>query len=162
MNAKSMVPCLLALLLAGWAMPAAAQAPSQTEREVTQFIQESYQYLNTNLKERADYSARGALEFWSSGGLLQEIPPGGKADEYDAVSIHPKHIRVTPLLEGQAAVAHFYTEGSITPKGAAPVGHYLVRVTQVYVKENGQWRVRSSHFSPITGGAGTSQTTQEN
>lgn len=162
MNTNAHVRFLLAFLIAGWAASVPAQAQSQTETEVTQTILDAYEYLNTNLKERSDYSSRGALEFWSSGGLLQEIAPGDRPDEYDAINIHPKHIRVTPLVEGQAAVAHFYTEGSMTPKGAAPVGHYLVRVTQAFVKENGAWRIRSSHFSPITGGAGTSQTAQEN
>jgi hypothetical protein len=42
------------------------------------------------------------------------------------------------------------------------VGHYLTRVTQVFVKEDGMWKVRSSHWSAVTGGAGTTQTSQEN
>jgi len=30
-------------------------------------------------------------------------------------------------------------------------------VTQVYVKENGKWKVRAAHWSPIAGGSGTNQ-----
>ena len=52
----------------------------------------------------------------------------------------------------------YYSEGSMTPKGSKPVGHYMTRVTQAFVKENGEWRIRASHWSPIMGGAGTSQT----
>lgn len=153
---------ILALLLVGWAVPSAGHSQSQTETEVTQFILESAEYTNANLKTRADeYSMRGALEFWSSGGLLQEIAATGRPEEYSSVNIHPKHIRVIPLIEGQAAVAHYYSEGSLTPKGSAPVGHYLTRVTQVFVKENGKWKLRSSHWSPVGGGAGTSQTALE-
>lgn len=158
-----LIPCILAVLMVVGLVPSTAHAQSRTETEVTQAIMESAAYANANLTDRPEgYSTRGALEFWSSGGLLQEIPPNGRAGEFDAINIHPKHIRVIPLVEGQAAVAHYYSEGSLTPKGAAPVGGYLTRVTQVFVKENGKWKIRSSHWSPITGGAGTSQTALEN
>jgi hypothetical protein len=138
-----------------------AYAQSETEKEVTQTILDSNAYTNKNLKAQADeYSSKGALEFWSSGGLLQEIAPGGRPDEFDAVSITAKHIRVITLVEGQAAVAHYYSEGSLKPKGATAVGHYLTRVTQVFVKEAGKWKIRSTHWSVISGGSGTSQATQ--
>jgi hypothetical protein len=138
-----------------------ANAQSDTEKEVTQAIIASNEYTHKNLKDNPDnYSAKGALEFWSSGGLLQEIAPGSRPDEYEAISIKPSHIRVLTLVEGQAAVAHYYAEGSLKPKGSAAVNHYLTRVTQVFVKEAGKWKVRSAHWSPIAGGSGTSQTTQ--
>jgi hypothetical protein len=150
------------LAITGLALGATyAFAQSQTEKEVTQTIVTSNEYTNKNLKNRLDdYSAKGALEFWSSGGLLQEITPTGRPDEYESFSLQPKHIRVLTLVDGQAAVAHYYAEGSMKPKGAAAVAHYLTRVTQVFVKEGGKWKVRSSHFSPIAGGSGTSQTIQ--
>jgi hypothetical protein len=137
-----------------------AYAQSDTEKEVTQTIIESNTYTNQNLKGRADdYSSKGALEFWSSGGLLQEIPPGGRPDAFDAINISAKNIRVTALVEGQAAVAQYYSEGSMKPKGAPAVGHYLTRVTQVFVKEAGKWKIRSSHWSAVMAGSGTTQTT---
>ncbi|MEP6994704.1 MAG: nuclear transport factor 2 family protein [Acidobacteriota bacterium] len=138
-----------------------ALAQSDTEKEVTQTIVASNEYSNKNLKNSPDaYSAKGALEFWSSGGLLQEIAPAGRPDEYESISIKPKNIRVLTLVEGQVAVAHYYAEGSMKPKGSSAVNHYMTRVTQVFVKEAGKWKVRSSHWSPIAGGSGTSQTTQ--
>jgi SnoaL-like domain len=149
------------VLVAGLTLCAGyAYAQSDTEKEVTQTIIESNTYTNQNMKSRADdYSSKGALEFWSSGGLLQEVPPGGRPDDFDAVNITAKNIRVTTLVEGQAAVANYYAEGSLKPKGAPAVGHYLTRVTQVFVKEGGKWRIRSSHWSPIAAGSGTTQTT---
>lgn len=159
---RSRISCILAFLLVGWAVPSTVSAQSQTETEVMQTIHESNEYVNANLRDADDYSMHGALEFWSSGGLLQEIPPNGRLDVYDAINVQAKHIRVLPLAEGEAAVAHYYLEGSLAPKGAAPVGHYLARVTQVFVKEDGAWKIRSSHWSPVTGGSGTSQTTLEN
>ncbi len=149
------------LVIAGLAIGSnVAQCQTQTEKEVTQTIIESARYTNANLKgQEGDYSRYGALEFWSSGGLLQEIPAGGRPDVWEAISITPKNIRVITLVEGQAAVANYYSEGMMKPKGSPAVNHYLTRATQVFVKEDGKWKVRSSHWSPITGGAGTSQTT---
>lgn len=139
-----------------------AYAGSETEEEVKQAIIEGVAYLNENLKGEPDsYSKHGALEFWSSGGLLQKIPPDGRLGEFDSIRIHVKHITVLTLVEGQAAVAHYYAEGSMKPKGYPAVSNYLTRVTQVFVKEDGAWKVRSSHFSPITGGSGTTQTAEE-
>ena len=137
-----------------------AYPQSDTEQEVKAVIIESYEDSNSTLVTRMDdYSMHGALEFWSSGGLLQEVSRDASADEYDVLSIQPKHIEVITLVEGQAAVAHYYAEGTMKPKGSAAVAHYLTRATQVFVKENGSWKIRSSHYSPIAGGAGTSQTT---
>jgi SnoaL-like domain len=150
------------LVVAGLAVGSGlARAQSQTEKEVTQTILDSARYTNANLKgQEGDYSRSGALEFWSSGGLLQEIPPGGRPDAYEAIVITPKNIRVITLVEGQAAVANYYSEGMMKPKGSPAVNHYLTRATQVFVKEDGKWKIRSSHWSPIAGGTGTSQTTQ--
>jgi len=138
--------------------PSMASAQSQTEQEVTQTIIDAYEYGNTHLQVPNDRSQHGSLEFWSSGGLLQEIPQSGGAEEYDALNIQPKHISVATLVEGQAAVAHYYAEGSMKPKGYPAVSNYLVRVTRVYVKEDGAWKIRSAHYSAVLGGLGTSQT----
>ncbi len=103
-------------------------------------------------------SKNGALQFWSSGGLMHEVP----ATDSGAVteqSLTPKHITVVPLVEGQAAVAMYYSEGRLHPPGSEPVSHYLTRVTEVYVKEGGTWKIRAAHWSPVVGGSGTSQTT---
>jgi hypothetical protein len=152
-----------ALVIAGLAVsPSLVYGQSQTEKEVTQTILEANAYINTNLRSQADgYSSQGALEFWSSGGLLNEIPASGRPDEWNAINITPKYIKVIPLVEGQAAVALYYSEGMMQPKGSAAVSNYLTRVTQVFVKENGKWKVRASHWSAVTGGAGTSQTALE-
>lgn len=153
---------IFVLLFAGLlAVPALAAAQTQTEREVIQEILASSRYSNQNLTtEPESYSRLGALEFWSSGGLLQEISREGRLDRFVALNVQPKHIRVITLVEGQAAVAMFYSEGSLHPEGAAPVPNYRTRVTQVFVKEDGRWRVRASHWSALGAGAGTTQIVQ--
>jgi hypothetical protein len=44
------------------------------------------------------------------------------------------------------------------PKGLPAVPNYRTRVTQIFVKEDSGWKVRSAHWSPLMGGAGTSRT----
>lgn len=153
----------LALLVAIGILGAGVALAQSTEEEITEMLLENNAYIRENLMDAADtYSREGAVEFWSSGGLMQEVPPGGGPQRpWDHFNLDPKHIRVIELVPGQAAVAMYYSEGSMQPKGAAPVPHYFTRVTQVFVKEDGEWKIRASHWSPVSGGSGTSQTAVE-
>ncbi|MCH2314555.1 MAG: hypothetical protein MK411_11235 [SAR202 cluster bacterium] len=128
------------------------------KEDIIKQIMASNDYVNKTKTNMSEYSKEGALEFWSSGGLLHEVGPDGRSDEYESFNMSIKHVEVLILVPKKAAVAMYYSEGSMTPKGSKPVGHYMTRVTQAFVKENGEWRVRASHWSPIMGGAGTSQT----
>jgi hypothetical protein len=139
--------------------PAFAVGQSATVREVTETIMENNGYLNQNLTARpGSYSSEGALEFWSSGGLMNKV--SDRASAFDMVNVEVKHIQVLPIVEGQVAVAHYYSEGAMKPKGFAGVSNYLTRVSQVYVKEGERWVIRSSHWSPVAAGSGTTQTVQ--
>jgi len=138
---------------------ALAQADPATEKAVKKAILDSNAYAQKNLKDQDDtVSKDGSLEFWSSGGFLQDVKADTKPDEYESVNIDAKHIHVITLVPGQIAVAQYYSEGSMAPKGSAAVSNYRTRATQVFVKENGKWKVRAAHWSPIAGGSGTSQT----
>jgi len=128
------------------------------KEDIIKQIMASNDYVNKTKTNMSEYSKEGALEFWSSGGLLHEVGPDGRSDEYESFNMSIKHVEVLILVPKKAAVAMYYSEGSMTPKGSKPVGHYMTRVTQAFVKENGEWRIRASHWSPIMGGAGTSQT----
>jgi hypothetical protein len=150
--------CILAVVCLFVSVGVAA-AQSDTEQEIKQSIIDRYEFLNENSRApEGVFSSLGGMTFWSSGGLLQKIPPAPeqRPEEYEAHHVLPKHIEVITLVEGQVGIAHFYAEGSLKPVGAGTVGHYLVRVTEVFVNEDGVWRVRSSHWSPIAGGSGTS------
>jgi hypothetical protein len=146
------------------AMPSMAPAQQSTgQQEVRQAIWDSYNYSKENMADApGTYSSEGAREFWSSGGLLQVVPADSPLNEYDSFSLTPKHIRIMMLADDQVAVAHFYAEGAFKVKGQPAVTDYMTRATQVFVKENGAWKVRSSHFSPIMGGSGTPQRSVEN
>ena len=152
---------IIALVLTGVLMFAGAfaYADEATEKEVIKQIMDTNAYTKKNLKGVGDDIAKeGSLEFWSSGGLLNEVSPGGEPQKFDAISLNPKHIRVITLVPGEIAVAQYYSEGGLAPVGIAPVSNYRTRVTQVLVKQGGKWKTRAAHYSPITGGAGTSQT----
>lgn len=138
---------------------AIAQADPATEAEIKKVILEDLAYAKKNLRDAPDsVSKDGSLEFWSSGGFLQNVKADADPDEYEAVNIDAKHIQVITLVPGRAAVAHYYSEGSMAPKDSAAVSNYRTRATQVFVKENGDWKVRAAHWSPIASGSGTSQT----
>ncbi|MDP7529896.1 MAG: hypothetical protein QGH61_11365, partial [Candidatus Marinimicrobia bacterium] len=62
--------------------------------DVKQRIEDSFAHLNKMKKSLNDYSKDGALEFWSSGGLLQTIDPTGRPETYDEIKLTPKHIEV--------------------------------------------------------------------
>ena len=142
-----------------WISAPFAYADESTEMEITQLIIDTNAEVRENLKGEANTVAEdGSLEFWSSGGLLQEVAPSSEEVEYEAFTIVPKHIRIVTLVPGEVAVAQYYAEGSMHPKGGKPVANYRTRATQVYVKEGGEWKIRAAHWSPIAGGGGTSQT----
>ena len=129
--------------------------------EIKKQIMDNNEYFRKNKRGANEYSKLGALEFWSSGGLMQKVESNVRPELYDYANLDVKHIEVIVLVPNKAAVAMYYSEGSLKPKNSAAVGHYLTRVTRAYIKEDGQWKVRASHWSPIQGGSGTSQTSTE-
>ena len=146
---------IMTLIVLSMAIPMTLMAGDK--EEIIEQIMKGNAYMNKNKKTMQEYSTKGALEFWSSGGLIHEISPLGRPDYYDSINMTIKHIEVIVLVPGKAAVAMYYSEGSMKPKGSSAVSHYMTRVTQAYVKEGDGWKIRASHWSPITGGSGTSQ-----
>jgi hypothetical protein len=136
---------------------ASAQADSATEQEIKALIMDGNAYTKQHLIGQEDtLSSEGSLEFWSSGGLLHKLGADLAAQEFESFDIDVKHIHVITLVPGQAAVAQYYSEGSMQGKNESAVHGYRVRTTQVFVKEDGKWKIRAAHWSPIAGGQGTS------
>ena len=153
---KLLVTVTIALLAVSGAT---AFADEKTEQEVRQTIIDSNEYAKANNRVKTgDYSKDGAVEFWSSGGMMQKVDPDDTSGEFDEYNIDVFHIKVTTLVPGKAAVANYYSQGSMKPKGAPRVSNYFTRATQVLVKEGGSWKIRSSHWSAVLGGSGTTQT----
>ena len=157
---RIVMPAALALL----ALPGLAHADSHasgTAAEVAAKIEWIYAQTRANKASPPDQVAsEGSLEFWSNGGLLNRARPDVTPRSWESFSLHPKHIEVVALVEGQVALAMYYLEGSMQPAGYPPVAHYMTRVSEVYVNEDGDWKRRAAHWSAVTGGGGTSQSAE--
>jgi len=151
----------ITMLIAAFALlgVATVQADPATEKAIRDLIVSGNEYVKENLEGAEDtVSSEGSIEFWSSGGLLQKVPGDAPPAEFGSFSLEPKHITVVTLVPGAAAAAFYYSEGSFQPKGSEAVPNYLTRVTEIYVKEDGKWKMRGAHWSPVQGGSGTKQT----
>ena len=159
MKRIAMLAALALLVLPGLAH-ADSHAPG-TAAEVTAKIEWIYAQTRANGASPPDQVAsEGSLEFWSNGGLLNRARPDVEPRAWESFSLHPKHIEIVPLVEGEVALAMYYLEGSMQPAGYPPVAHYMTRVSEVYVKEGNDWRRRAAHWSTVTGGGGTSQSAE--
>lgn len=164
MTTRRIVSTVVTLVaLAALTLPISAGASSHEEggtaAEIKALIMENNAYNSQHLKDReGGVSQDGSLQFWSSGGMMHSVGPDTAPSEYDSSSVEAKHITVIELPGGEAAVAMYYSEGSFKVKGQDAVDHYMTRALEVYVKEDGEWVVRASHWSPIAAGSGTSAT----
>jgi len=132
---------------------------ADTATEVRQAILDHIAHMNQQLnQDPMRLSKDGSKEFFSSGGLLTYLDRTSGGNTFEVFQGSIKHIEVVVLVEGQAAVAHFYQEAIMQPTGLPVVTNYRARVTQAFVKEDGDWKIRAAHYSPLMGGAGTSQT----
>ena len=132
---------------------------ADTASEVRQMVLDQIAHLNQELnQDPMRLSKDGSKEFNSSGGLLNHLERTSGGNTFEMFEGSIKHIEVVVLVEGQAAVAHFYQEAMMKPTGLPAVPNYRTRVTQIFVKEEGGWKIRAAHWSPLMGGAGTSQT----
>ncbi len=137
-----------------------AQEKKDADEIKAMIIKDSDEVKKSLTLSEPHISARGSHDFWSSGGLLVELTPDFRP-QFDSFNLTPKHIKVISLVPGKAAVAAYYNEGNFKPTNGDRVDHYLCRVTEVYVNENGKWKIRHAHFSPVQGGSGTTQTSVE-
>ena len=132
---------------------------ADTATEVRQAVLDHLAHMNQELnQDPMRLSKDGSKEFFPSGGLLNHLDRTSGGNTFEMFQGSIKHIEVVVLVEGQAAVAHFYQEAMMQPTGLPAVPNYRTRVTQIFVKEEGGWKIRAAHWSPLMGGAGTSQT----
>ncbi|MCP4069243.1 MAG: hypothetical protein GY741_13255 [Phycisphaeraceae bacterium] len=157
---------LLSLALLGPALSAiatgtstpAVDADADATEIMAMILAHQAQSNRENKQVKGVISKNGSVEFWSSGGLRQHVENGAELPTYTNLNIIAKDIEIESIVPGQAAVATYYAEGSLQAKGGSPVSNYLTRVTIVFAKEDGAWKRRAAHWSPIIGGAGTTQT----
>ena len=129
-------------------------AISDEEREVIEYLHERTRYSKTKLEEMPDiYAKEGALEFQSHGGLLEVVMPHEPKIKYDYFNVEPKHIE-TVKLGDRAVGAMYYLAGSAQVTNGPTITNYAARVTEVFVKEDGRWKGRLGHWSPLFGQKG--------
>ena len=75
---------------------------------------------------------------------------GSPSNKFD---FKPKYIEVDVLEKDKIAIAYYYLVGSYTINGKSK-SDYRTRVSQVFVKEGGNWKVKSGHFTQLHGGSG--------
>ena len=156
MTRKAWLSFAVAALIA---VPGLAHAQqSEAQQAVRQAIRANYEYSSENLTANpAVTSADGSLEFWSSGGLLNVTEADSPPAQYESFNITPKYIWIVMLADDQVAMANYYAEGAYHAVGSEPIEDYVTRVTQIWVNEGGEWKLRGSHFSPLVGGSGINQ-----
>ncbi|MDE0511942.1 MAG: hypothetical protein OXI88_09175 [Gammaproteobacteria bacterium] len=124
------------------------------ELEIIEYLKNRCEYSRTKLKEMPDiHSRHGALEFQSFGGLLEIVMPHPAVIQYDYFNIEAKHIETVALAK-DAVAAMYYLAGSCKVKDGPTISNYAARVTEVFVKEDGKWKGRIGHWSPLFGQKG--------
>ena len=85
--------------------------------------------------------------------MLVEMSPV-QTTEFVVADLQPRDIHIVPLVDGEAAVAIFYVEGSLQVAGGPLVSNYRTRVSQTFVKEFGSWHCKTEHWSKLAGAEG--------
>ena len=88
----------LLLVLLGLIIINPAQLTAGDKEDIIKQLLANNAYAKKNNQTADEYSVNGALEFWSSGGLMQKIEPAGRPDKYDYMKIDFKHIEVIVLV----------------------------------------------------------------
>ena len=84
---------------------------ADTATEVREVILDDIAHMNQELdQDPMRLSKDGSTEFFSSGGLLTYLDRTSGGNTFEMFQGSIKHIEVVVLVEGQAAVAHFYQE----------------------------------------------------
>ena len=72
------------------------------------------------------------------------------ADKYN---FKPRYIEIDILEKDRVAIAYYYLVGSYTISDVKK-SDYRTRVSQIFVKEAGAWKVKAGHYTPLHSGSG--------
>ena len=84
---------------------------------------------------------------------VSAITANGWGSSNNKFNFKPRYIEVDVLETGKVAIAYYYLVGSYTINGSSK-NDYRTRVSQVFIKESGSWKVNSGHFTQLHGGSG--------
>ncbi len=150
---------LLACMAICFSQAVLADSHSSATDEVIALVEKNWEARNNNdyktqLDLRSDgmhFNANSSGTFFYSDAKpsLEEISED-LAGDYDVTVMYPNAV----ALSYTVVLAHYYLEGSLSVDETT-VSNYRTRVTHIWVKENGKWKSKSWHFSPLHNGGTT-------
>ena len=128
--------------------------------EVVDVVNKHWKYQNT--KDWGKYvetmHSEGTMNGDSNGSFwykrestVAAVTEGQSSD--NEFNFTPRYIEVDVLEKGKVAVAYYYLVGSYTISGVQK-NDYRTRVSQIFVKEKGNWKVKAGHYTPLHSGSG--------
>jgi len=150
---------LLVCMAIGFSQVVLADNHSNATDEVIALVEKHWEARNNNdYKTQLDLRTDGVHFNANSSGTflyadekpsLEEISED-LAGEYDVTVMYPNAVSLSDTV----VLARYYLEGSMSANGAT-VNNYRTRVTHIWVKEDGEWKSKSWHFSPLHNGGTT-------
>ena len=128
--------------------------------EVVDVVNKHWEYQNTKdwKKYAGTFHSGGNMNGDSNGSFwyfrestVAALMEGQSPD--NEFNFTPRYIEVDILEKGKVAVAYYYLVGSYTINGVQK-NDYRTRVSQIFVKEKGNWKVKSGHNTPLYSGSG--------
>jgi|TARA_B100000508_G_scaffold112327_1_gene90693 hypothetical protein len=128
--------------------------------EVVDVVNKHWEYQNTKdwKKYAGTFHSGGNMNGDSNGSFwyvrestVAALTEGQSPD--NEFNFTPRYIEVDVLEKGKVAVAYYYLVGSYTINGVQK-NDYRTRVSQIFVKEKGNWKVKSGHYTPLYSGSG--------
>lgn len=136
-----------------------ADSHSSATDEVLALVEKNWEARNNNdYKTQRDLTSDGMHFNANSNGTffyagakpsLEEMSEN-LAGKYDVSVVHPNAV----ALSDTVVLARYYLEGSISVEDRT-VSNYRTRVSHIWVKEDGEWKSKSWHFSPLHNGGTT-------
>ena len=128
--------------------------------EVADVVNKHWQYQNA--KDWGKYvgtmHSEGTMDgdsngsFWYRREATVAAVTEGQSPE-NKFNFTPRYIEVDILEKGKVAVAYYYLVGSYNINSVQK-NDYRTRVSQIFVKEKGNWKVKAGHFTPLHSGSG--------
>ena len=137
-----------------------SQLIANDEAEVTEIVNKHWEYQNKkNWKKYVGTLYSGGTmngdsngSFWYMQESTVAAATEGQAPNNE-FNFKPRYIKIDVLEKDRVAIAYYYLVGSYSINGQEK-NDYRTRVSQVFVKEKGGWKIKSGHFTPLYSGSG--------
>ena len=128
--------------------------------EVADVVNKHWQYQNAKdwKKYVGTLHSEGTMDgdsngsFWYRREATVSAVTEGQSPENE-FNFTARYIEVDILEKGKVAVAYYYLVGSYNINGVQK-NDYRTRVSQIFVKEKGSWKVKAGHYTPLHSGSG--------